>query len=87
MIAVNGIRVLGIIIVPVLMTGVGLTASLHIDEWPWAKAALWATALLLLGLCILGALSIGIFYLPGAIALAVSAGLAGRHSSWKKAPS
>ncbi|GEM_PF-729803 len=82
----NGIGVLGIIVVPVLITGVGLAASLHVDAWPWenawpwAKAALWATALLLLGLCILGALSIGTFYLPGAIALIVAATLAGRHN-------
>lgn len=74
LIGVNGFRVVPIILIPVLLSGIGLATiltsrvSLRIR-----KTALWVTTVLLLVFCVLGAWSIGILYLPGAIALLVAA--------------
>ena len=40
---------------------------------PVVVAALWAVAALLAASCIVGSMSVGLFYMPAAIALAIAA--------------
>ena len=60
--------------VPVILTGLALMALLM---WPERKVlitlVLWALTVVLLGFCVLAALSFGILYLPAALALMAAA--------------
>ena len=74
LVAVNGPWVLLPLFVPVALTSLALLAVLRWDPRSWIRQAfLWLLALLSLGFCVLGALSIGVFYLPTALALVVTA--------------
>lgn len=74
LIEVNGRWVLIPILVPVVLTGLALVTA-----WAWNgsrgvnRLLMWATAALLLVFCGLALFSLGIFYLPAALALLASA--------------
>ena len=74
LIEVNGPVVLIPLFVPVALTGLALLAV-----WVWnaspivKRLSLWALAAVCLVFCVLGALSIGVFYLPAALALIITA--------------
>jgi hypothetical protein len=81
---VNGFWVLGLLAVPLLLTALGLIAAImrHMGQ-PWGSALQWrlsgwTAAALLLGFCAVGIYSIGLFYLPVALLLLVSAALPSR---------
>lgn len=60
---VNGPHILFVLIIPIWLALLPLTIRKH------RRAALLAAGALLLGFCILGALSVGTFYLPSALLL------------------
>ncbi len=66
----NGLWVLWLLLVPVLLTGIVLRAVWQNNA---RNALLWGVALVLLGLCVLAGYSIGVFYLPAALALVFTA--------------
>lgn len=79
LIAVNGWWVLSLLLVPVVLSALGLLAATVVRHKPRPAAVLlWLSAVLLLGFCAAGAFSIGLSYLPAAAAL-LAAALAG---SW-----
>ena len=70
----NGIYVLFLLLVPILLTGSALLAILFAHKRRFIRGALlWAPVILLLGFCLLAIFSIGILYLPTALALLVAA--------------
>ncbi len=74
LIEVNGIWVLALLLVPILLTGSGLTAILFSHKRRVIRTTLlWGPVVLLLGFCVLAIFTIGIFYLPSALALLVAA--------------
>jgi hypothetical protein len=74
LIEVNGLRVLPLLLIPVALTALALVAVLVSESRQGTrKVALWGLAVLLLGFCVVGIFSIGLFYVPAAIALVVSA--------------
>ncbi len=79
LIEVNGWRVLPILLVPAALTGLALVTILKTNAGQTRRRVLvWVASVLLLGFCILGSFSIGIFYLPSALALVVSSILVSR---------
>ena len=71
---VNGLWVLWLLLVPVLLSGLALLAVAFTDAGQARrKASLWLAALALLAFCLVGILSIGLFYLPVALALLAAA--------------
>ena len=76
LIEVNGWSVLPFVLAPVAISGAGLLGVILVGPGMiLRRAPLGASALLLLGFCIAGSFSIGMFYLPAALAMAVSAGV------------
>ena len=74
LIEVNGLQVILLLIVPVLLTGIALVAVQLLDaKRTGRKILLWVSAVVLLGFCAVGIFSIGMFYLPAALALLVGA--------------
>ena len=74
LVEVNGLWVVRLLLVPVLLTGVGLAAAvLTRRRVVLRRVLLWASAVLLLGACILSTLTIGVFYVAAALALLVAA--------------
>jgi hypothetical protein len=74
LIAVNGKWVLFLLAVPIVITAIGLLGAL--------KGRRWLTlgpAVLLFALCVVGLMSIGMAYIPAALALIVAGGLMGRN--------
>ena len=72
LIDVNGLRVLPLLLAPVVMTALALLAVLRTDAGQTRRKVLvWVLAVLLLGFCVLGSFSIGLFYLPSALALII----------------
>jgi hypothetical protein len=70
----NGLWVLIPTFAPVALTGLALLAVWFWDASPIVKRlSLWALAAACLGFCGLTALSIGILYLPAALALIITA--------------
>ncbi len=73
LVEVNGLYVLWLLLIPVLLTGLALLAIRFTDAGQARrKALLWVSALTLLAVCVVGILSIGLFYLPAALALLVA---------------
>ena len=70
---VNGLGAIWVLALPVLLALAGAGAALA-----GRRAGVGLTALLLSGFCILAAASIGIVFLPSALALLVAAGMPGR---------
>ena len=79
LISENGTRVLFLLAVPIVLTAIGLLGALKGRRW----LAL-GPALLFFALCVVGLMSIGMFYIPAALALIVAGGLLDRSLS--KAP-
>ena len=74
LVSVNGMYVLLVLAVPLAITGLGLFATLSTDLPRFiARMVLWVSAILLILACLLGALSIGIIYIPSALAMIVAA--------------
>ena len=70
----NGIWVVLPLLVPVVLTGLAYLAVWNWNSRKWTRSAiLWVLAVLTLGFCALGILSIGAFYLPAALALLTTA--------------
>ena len=70
----NGLYVIWLLLVPVLLTGVVvLVVRLAGISQMRRFLLLWGSAVLLLGLCAVSILSIGVFYLPAALALVFTA--------------
>ena len=70
----NGLWVLWLLLIPVLLSGVALLAIVFIGTGQARRRVLlWTPALALLVFCAVGIFSIGLFYLPAALALLVSA--------------
>ena len=80
---VNGLGVLLLLLLllaPVVLTALALIATLLTSVASAKRRVfLWISAILLLGFCAAGILSIGLFYLPAALALVVAAALCPRH--------
>ena len=76
LIAVNGWSVLRVLVAPLVLSGVGLLSIWLSEPTRGAKALQWFSALLLFGFCVLGSFSIGVFYVPAAVALLTAAVLA-----------
>ena len=71
---VNGWSVLPIVLAPVLVSAIGLTGGLLSGPGRMLRRiSLAIGALLLLGFCVAGSFSIGLFYLPAALAMTVAA--------------
>ena len=71
---VNGWGVLVPLLVPVALTALGLGVTWSRDGRGISnKFLLWTIAVLLIGFCLIAIASIGMFYLPAALALLVSA--------------
>ncbi|PKB64095.1 MAG: hypothetical protein BZY80_04165 [SAR202 cluster bacterium Io17-Chloro-G2] len=74
LIEINGWGVIPIVLAPVVISGAGLLGVIFAGPGlVWRRAPLGLATLLLLGFCVAGAFSIGMFYLPAALAMAVSA--------------
>ena len=74
LIEVNGLSAALLVVIPVALTAITLIATLPNPAHPRLMLILrWAAFVLLLLFCIAGALSIGIFYLPAALAALVAA--------------
>ena len=73
-------RVLPLLLAPVVLTALALLVVLLTDAGQARrKVLLWVSAILLLGFCAVGIFSIGLFYMPAAVALVVSAVLGSRR--------
>ena len=84
LIEVNGLYVIPLLLVPVLLSGIAVWAVRGADGGMTGRRILpWVLAVVLLGLCALLILSIGMLYLPTALAMLVAAiaGSAGRAPS------
>ena len=74
LIEVNGWGMLPILLVPAALTGLALITLLKTNAGQTRRRVLvWVPAVLLLGFCTVAIFSIGIFYLPTALALVFSA--------------
>ena len=73
LVEVNGVQVLLPLFIPALLTGMALIALLAWSEGGVRRKILvWILTAALLGFCVLGYLSIGVLYVPAAIALVVA---------------
>ena len=60
------------LLIPILLTGLALVLVYATSRWRLVrKTMLWMLAVALLGLCAVGIMSIGFFYIPAALALLV----------------
>jgi hypothetical protein len=66
----NGWWVVGLLCVPVALAGVGLYCALR-----ERRVFLWAAGLVLLGFVVVSGFTIGMWYVPAALALLVASGL------------
>ena len=76
LIEINGWGVLPILLVPAALTGLALVKTN--SGQTRHRMLVWVASVLLLGFCILGSFSIGIFYLPSALPLVFSSILVAR---------
>ena len=72
LIAENGLHVVLLLLVPILLTALTLL-GLRLQQTTMRKILLWSPAVVLLGFCFVAIASIGMFYLPTALALLVAA--------------
>jgi hypothetical protein len=71
----NGVGVLGVLALPMLLAGVGLVAVRR-----RRRPILVAVMVALVAFCVLGLASVGLFYLPAAVALIIAV-VGWRHAS------
>ena len=69
----NGWWVLMPLLVPVALTAIGILAAITWNHQLRNKVFLWAAAALLAIFCTLGIFSVGVFFVPAALALLVAA--------------
>ena len=79
LIEVNGYSVVFLLLIPVALAVAGFWASRAGLGSGWRKAAIWASAVMLLLFCVVGLFSIGLFYIPAAGALMATAIAASRR--------
>ena len=72
LIAENGLHVVLLLLVPIFLTAITLL-GLRLQQTTMRKILLWSPAVVLLGFCFVAIASIGMFYLPTALALLVAA--------------
>ena len=73
-IEVNGLHVILLLLVPIFLTAITLLGlRLTAKSQTVRKVLLWGPAVVLLGFCFVAIASIGMFYLPTALALLVAA--------------
>ena len=70
LLAENGMWALGLLAVPIVLAGLGVLGALRSHRF-----LLWSVAVVLLVFSVISAMTIGLFYLPAAIALLVAAAL------------
>ncbi|MXY22883.1 MAG: hypothetical protein F4Y49_16360 [Dehalococcoidia bacterium] len=74
LVTVNGLRVLLVLAVPVAITGLGLFAMIsNMVTYGVARILLWSSGISMALICLLGALSVGVLYIPAALAMIVAA--------------
>jgi hypothetical protein len=74
LVAVNGYRVVFLVLIPVVLTVVVFLAIARMDPRQLSgKIAIWAPLTVLLLFCVAGISSIGLFYIPAAVALLAAA--------------
>ena len=74
LIEINGLWVMWLLLVPVLLTGIVVLAVRRADISQMRRfLLLWGSTMLLLVLCAVSILSIGVLYLPAALALVFTA--------------
>lgn len=73
LVEVNGWWVLVPVGVPLVLTAAGLLAAFNAGNQPVRRALTWLAAALLAGFCIVSGFSIGMFYVPAALALVAAA--------------
>ena len=74
LVTVNGLRVLLVLVVPVVITGLGLFAIIsNVVTYQVTRILLWASGISMALICVLGALSVGVLYIPAALAMIVAA--------------
>ena len=74
LIAENGLHVVLLLLVPIFLTAITLLGlRLTAKSQTVRKVLLWGPAVVLLGFCFVAIASIGMFYLPAALALLVAA--------------
>lgn len=78
LLAENGMWALGLLAVPVALTGLGVFGAARSFRF-----LLWSVAVVLLVFSVISGMTIGLFYLPAAIALLVAAALC----NWSRTPS
>ena len=86
LIQVNGLWVLGLLVIPIVLTGLVLISTMMRQpgraaarRYRWRLVG-WVAALVLLALSIVGSASVGLFYLPVALLTLVAAALRTRPS-------
>jgi hypothetical protein len=87
LVEVNGYRIVFMLLIPVIVSGVALF-SVYAEEKMGARIGftVWAAAITLMLFAGLGAITIGIFYLPGALTLLVAAVIRERRRQAQKRP-
>lgn len=74
LLAHNGWQILPVILFPVMISVIGLLITLWADTFHrWTRVLLWVNTVVMSSFCILGLASIGMFYLPSAVAMLTSA--------------
>ena len=87
LIAVNGYRVVLVLLAPCALTLFGFLAIRNSGAHRLVgKIAIWLPAVALFLFCVVGAFSVGLFYFPGAVASLVAAILSGRRSRKRVPP-
>lgn len=82
--AVNGVRVIPILLVPVVITALLLVIAVSKQSGKVVALTAWPLVALTLGFCVLGVLSISWLYLPAALAAIVTASLLLRRKTAMK---
>ena len=73
LVGANGLWLLWLLLIPTLLSGLALLAIRFTDAGQARRRSLlWLAALALLAFCVVGIFSIGLFYLPTAIAMLVA---------------
>ena len=87
MIAIEGIEGLMALLLPILVSGLFLVVVL---AEPGGRAVtmtvLWVTAVLMMGFCVLAGFSIGLLYIPGAVAMLIAAAFAASSTASSESP-
>ena len=77
LVQVNGVKIIPALLLPVMLTVVGLLITLWADtRQRWNRVMLWVNAGVLTAFSFLALASIGLFYIPSAIGLLTAAMLA-----------